>query len=123
MTAERRTPMGLRAAGRRLWTTTLEAFEPTEEEAVLLEAAARQLDELRDLEKALRGAPVMVVGSRNQERVNPLFAEVRAHRLALARLLGVLGLEADESAGNGTTRSGEARKLALLRWHGPRAAS
>src|SRR5688572_32369819 len=121
MTADRRIPTGLKTPGKRLWTATLEAFEPSEDEAVLLESACRQLDELRDLERALRGAQVLVSGSREQVRVNPLFAEARQHRLALARLLGLLGLE-EEAPGHGVTRSHEARKLALLRWHPPREA-
>lgn len=123
MTADHRIPSGLRSPGKRLWLSTLEVFEPSEDEAALLESACRHLDELREIERALRRAPVMVEGSRGQQRTNPLLGEARQHRLALARLLGVLGLEEGAEDGRGVTRSSEARKLALVRWHGKGQAS
>lgn len=109
-----RTPPGLKAAGRRFWRATVEQFEPTGAEQLLLEAACRQLDELATLEAAMATVPVLVVGSKGQEQPHPIYREVRAHRLALRQLLGALDLGAE--AVSATSRSEAARKLARLRW-------
>jgi hypothetical protein len=92
------------------------SFELRPDELTLLEAACRLADEVGLLEAGLVGAPALVPGSKGQERVNPLFPEVRSHRLALGRLLAQLGLaEADSDAG--LKRSSAGRRLARQRWN------
>lgn len=118
MPAERpRAPAGLGAPGRTLWRAVTDGYTLREDERQALVAACRTLDELARLEAALKDAPVVVAGSKGQERPNPLFAEVRSHRLALKALLASVGLtdaEADRHAG--AARSSAGRKLARQRW-------
>lgn len=112
-----RAPTGLQAAGKALWRVVQTGYTLREDERQALVGACRTLDELGRLEKALKTAPVVVLGSTGQERPNPLFAEVRAHRLALKGLLLAVGLtdaEADRHAG--AARSSAGRKLARQRW-------
>jgi hypothetical protein len=82
-------------------------------------------DEVERFNRELAAASPTTTGSRRQVRVNPLFAEARAHRLALARLYQQLGLkEATAGAsdpGFGTERSDAGRKLAYLRHRRGRA--
>jgi len=114
---ELKRPAGLGAVGRRLWTGVLDSFVLDEREAVLLGEACRMLDETERLRRELERVPVLDTGSAGQARPHPLFAELRHHRQALARLLGQLGLE--DAAAAGTARSAQGRRLAALRWkHG-----
>jgi hypothetical protein len=53
--------------------------------------------------------------------VNELIPEVRAHRLAIARLLSQVGI-ADVSEDDSLARSSSARHLALVRWKGSSGA-
>lgn len=107
-------PSGLGAPGKRLWRRVVSLYALAEHEAEALAAACRTADDIARLEDSLKDAPVMVNGSRGQSIVNPLFTEVRAHRLAFARLLSAAGLD----AGDAEDRSTAARTLAHQRWQG-----
>jgi hypothetical protein len=98
-----------------LWRTVVDAYGLREDETQALEAACRQLDDLTRLEAALRTAPAMVLGSKGQERVNPLFSETRAARLALVKLLRATGLGEEETT-DALSRQNAARRLARQRW-------
>lgn len=123
MTAEPaipRAPSGLKAAGRRVWTSILggiaEGYELDERELLVLEAAARQADQNRALEVALADAGVTVAGSAGQPRLNPAATELRQGRLAFDKLLGSLRLP-DEDAGERLTERGRrAKHAADSRW-------
>ncbi len=116
-------PPGLAKSGRALWAAVCAGFELREDERQALVASCRTLDELARLEAELAGAPVMTAGSKGQERVNPLFTEVRSHRLALKAMLAAVGLtDADADRLAGAARSSAGRKLAAQRWsHGSAA--
>ena len=105
---------GLGQSGRALWRSVVDAFELRSDELVILESAARLRDEIIILEEALAEAPVTVIGSQGQERVNPLFAEARSHRLAVQRLLASLGL--NDADADGSAKSTAGRRLARTRW-------
>ena len=107
-------PVGLGAQGKRLWRRVTSLYALGEHEAEALTSACRTCDDIARLEDALKDAPVMATGSRGQTIVNPLFAEVRSHRLAFARLLSAAGLDAGGVEDRGTA----ARKMARLRWQG-----
>jgi hypothetical protein len=115
-----RAPAKLGAAGRKLWRSVTDAFELDAAELTTLEATCRTLDDLGRLEKALADAPVEVIGSTGQKRPNGLFAEVRASRLALVRLLQALDVGDAEQAGGGSARSNAGRRMARARWAGRR---
>lgn len=110
-------PPGLGSRGRRLWRTTVEAFELSEGEQVLLCEACRVLDACEQLAKELRAAPMVVAGSRGQDVAHPLRAELRAERLLLSKLLSQLGIElAEEGAWDNMTAAQRARRAARARW-------
>lgn len=111
---QRPMPLGLGLAGKGLWRRVVSLYALAEHEAEALTAACRTADDISRLEKSLKDAPVMTIGSRGQSVVNPLFTEVRAHRLALTRLLSAAGLDAGEIE----DRSTAARRLARRRWVG-----
>jgi hypothetical protein len=111
-----RAPAGLLLRGRRLWRSLVGAFQFRDDELTVLEQACRLLDEITTLEGALSAASAVVAGSRGQLRTHPLYGEVRAHRLALGRLLGQLGLAGADAADAGSRKSHQGRSLARLRW-------
>lgn len=119
-----RTPAGLGDAGRKFWRAILADYELRTDELRILEQAARTLDELRILEGALAGAPVMVQGSAGQMRTNPIFADARQHRALFAALCRQLALpHADEAAAPvdaaaaAAARSAAGRALVAQRWN------
>lgn len=95
-----RLPRGLRAAGKRLWTDTVDDFELAEHERALLLQACRTADALDDLQKALERDGVLSESSQGT-RVHPALPELRQQRITFARLVAALGLESgvqDEDA-------------------------
>ena len=78
--------------GDELSESILEGFELRPDETAVLDSACRLADEIETMEAELDKSGPVVQGSRNQTRPHPLIAEVRSHRLALARLLKQLGL-------------------------------
>jgi len=107
-------------AGKRLWKDVVAGYTLREDELRVLEDACREVDLVDRMEVEVAKGPVLVPGSRGQDTAHPLIAEVRAHRLVLARLLRQLQLPDDPAvAGRKTAeRSTSARKAALQRWRG-----
>jgi hypothetical protein len=115
------TPRGLGTAGKRLWASVTADYELDPVEVEVLREAANTLDELDTINRALRDAPATVSGSKGQPVTNPLFAEARAHRLVLNKLLGSLDLpDGEEQPESWTTV--RARAAAQARWRGEREA-
>lgn len=117
MTAERlpATPRGLGGPGRSLWKAVIAAFEMRIDEEQTLLAACKMADDIAQLEAALRESTVWIAGSKGQQALNPIFGELRAHRLALAKLLRDCGIVAEAEP---EAKSAAGRHLAGLRWHG-----
>jgi hypothetical protein len=109
-------PKGLGSVGRRLWRDVASVCEMRVDEEQTLGVACRMADDLARLEDALSTSEVWVKGSKGQEALNPLFAEVRQARLALARLLKDLGIAEVED--DSLEKSSLGRRLAGVRWHG-----
>ncbi len=110
-------PAHLGAAGRKLWVAILAAvvdeYELDARELALLEKACGTADTVALLEKALATGSAVVTGPHGQILVNPVIAELRQQRLALARLLGAIDLgDVDET----TPASRRARHAAQARW-------
>ena len=120
MTTTSRPPAGLAAAGKGLWRRVHESAELRHDEVRILLDACRTADEVDAMTKALAGESLVVTGSRGQSRAHPLIAEIRSHRLLLARLLGQLALPDDEGTDAAARRtaltSRQARAAAQARW-------
>ena len=110
-----RPPAGLSAPGRQLWRQIAGAFELEPDEVELLRQACRCADEAEDLRAALAAAGPTVTGSTGQVRPNPLYAQLRAHRETLARLLRGLDLP-DGKAAAPSAASRRASDAASRRW-------
>ncbi|MGW0169193.1 hypothetical protein ACWDWT_29070 [Streptomyces sp. NPDC003343] len=109
-------PDGLGEAGLALWTEVVSEFELAPAELALLTQACRTVDELEDISAALANGPAVVHGSTGQPKASPLFAEARAHRVVLAKLLEQMALpDADEEEGK-TPNQLRASKAASVRW-------
>jgi phage terminase small subunit len=76
----------------------------------VLSQACAGLDDLQALNEAIAAEGLTIVGSKGQTAINPLVAERRQTRLAVARLLAQLGLADHE------TTSDRQRKNANARW-------
>lgn len=97
MSEQRRTPAGLKAAGKKLWDSVLQDFDLAEHEAAQLEEACRCRDTIVTLRGQLESDGTMIPSSQGM-RLHPAISEIRAQQLALARLLATLqvpGLEED----------------------------
>lgn len=116
---EPRPPSGLRAAGRNLWGMVCARYTDLEPaELALLTQCCRTLDQIADLEAAVRKHGAMVTGSQGQAVLNPAIVEARLQRAQMARLLDQLGLpsEVDSDATPDSPARRKARKAAEVRW-------
>lgn len=121
-----RAPVGLKAAGKAVWKGILgdlpDEWELDAREFVVLEAAARQADTNRALEKALVDDGMIVTGSQGQARLNAAVTELRQGRVALEKLLAGLALPGDDGR---TLTAGQkrAQAAAQARWGTARGAA
>ena len=109
-----------KAAGRALWDSIFKAlpegweYDPRERAAI--ESACRQADTNSDLEVALAVDGVVTTGSKGQPVTNPIVGELRQGRLAVARLLGDIGIPDPEAEKAETVASKRGRHAAEARW-------
>lgn len=108
-----RAPGGLGKAGKALWRSILADLELESHEVAILSAAARQADNITDLEALLTSEGLSVVGSAGQPVLNKAVTELRLGRLALAKLLSSLDIPAEGQTG----RSRDAARAAKYRWN------
>lgn len=114
-----RAPRGLRAGGKRLWRKVADKYELNADEHELLIEACRTVDELDSINEAIADGTPTVAGPRGNSVANPLYAEARAHRAVLNRLLRALGLP-DEDGQPESWTTIRAREAAQARWRGER---
>lgn len=110
---ERPAPDGLTDRAGAFWDRILAEYDLSEAEVELLVEACWTMTEVDHLRAALEVSGLTVAGSMGQPRVHPAVAEVRQHRLALARLLKQMALPDDEPESQ-TTKA--ARAAANVRW-------
>lgn len=110
------TPSDLGEPGRALYERVTSDFELSTAELVALAEACRTLDELDGMRAVLMVEPATVTGSTGQPRANPLFAEARAHRLLLQKLLGDLALPLEGEEVGRTPKQLQASEAAKARW-------
>ena len=90
-----RPPVGVRAAGRRLWLSVTDVYVLEEHELAVLREAVRTVDYLDALDRRVR-VDGPIVSSPQGDRAHPAAVEARQQRIALARLLAALRLPAGE---------------------------
>ena len=103
-------------AGTALWESIALNYALRPDETRVLADACHLADVIEALRAGMEGQQLLVKGSMGQPVLNPLLAEQKTHRTALAALLRQLKLpdEAGESgAGDPST---PARKAAAARW-------
>jgi hypothetical protein len=88
-----------------------DTYELDEREALLLDLAAHQADDVARLEADVRDRGTIVLGSTGQPVLNPAIAEGRQARLALTKIIG--GIALPDSASDSVKR---ARHAAEVRW-------
>lgn len=99
-----KTPRNLSAAGRKLWDAATDEFDWADHELAILEESCRTRDRIVQLDKAVDDDGLMLPSSQGS-RVHPAVSEARQQRLALARLLVLLGIPALEDDPAATHRT------------------
>lgn len=114
--ADVRPPAGLGGAGRALWRRLTPGLEFSTAELVTLELACRQADDVARLEHLLEDEGMVTTGSKGQQRLSGVPAELRQQRYALNRLVSALALpDLDEVTGRSPAQR-KATKAAAARW-------
>ena len=116
-------PVGLAARGARFWRTVTATWLLDADETELLVETARQLDVCEALAAVVARDGVLSVGSTGATRAHPAVAELRAARLAVARLLAQLDLPSASGTTMPSARVVRARRAARARWGSGRDAS
>ena len=102
------TPRGLKAAGKRLWSQTLETYDLRQDEKEVLRAACFEADLIARMEAELESEPLTVKGSMGQLVPHPLVSELRQHRATMASLLRGLKLPDLDAGGDSVNQQREA---------------
>lgn len=109
-------PDGLGEAGASLWRYVLDEFDLAADDLAVLAETCRTADELEVMRRALTETGPMLRGSMGQPIPNGLFAEMRAHRQLLVKLLGELALPGEDEEVGKTPNQQRASKAAQTRW-------
>ena len=91
-------PRGLGPRGRAVWRACHDGFVFEPDRLAVLEEFCVAFDELKRLQQVMADEPVVTRGSRNQPISHPLLAEIRLHRLMLAKLSSALHIPEDPDA-------------------------
>lgn len=109
-------PGVLEAAGRRVWTSMMEAAVFDVAEAIVLETACKTADVIARLEGIVAVDGVLASGSQGQQKIHPALVELRLSRAMLTGLLAKLA--PSESSGKPFNASEHGRAAARARWSG-----
>lgn len=108
-------PKDLQVEGRKLWRQAAVEFDLNPVELALLYQLCLTVDELAAMKRDLAEMGTVVMGSRNQPRVNPLLGAIVSHRKLADQLAVALGLPlAGEAVGR--RRSAAAKQAVNARW-------
>jgi hypothetical protein len=108
-------PPDLQDAGQALWNDVLSEFEMNAAELRLLHQLGLTLDELAQMKADLAEMGSVVMGSRNQPKINPLLPVIAAHRKLADQLVTALALPLDGET-IGRRRSAQAKQAVDSRW-------
>lgn len=114
--ATRTVPTKLGVKARKFWRETVANYDLSPHEALLLEAACREIDIVERLQKELDGANLVVPGSMGQDTAHPLLTEVRMHRASFAAIVKQLALPDAEADEKPSPRTQRAQAAANARW-------
>jgi hypothetical protein len=111
-------PAGLTGAGLTTWKRIVGEFDFRSDELRVLEAACATETMIERLVAELGDGPATVRGSRGQQVVHPVVAELRHPLLALGRVWRQLGIPDDDDVAErkAQDRSTSARAAAEARW-------
>ena len=98
-------------------------LEWNEAERAILDAACRQAGDIARLEAVLDEQGSTVLGASGQERLSPVFSELRQARVALAKLLDHLAVPDMDGATGVTPSARRAKRAANARWTQVKAAA
>jgi hypothetical protein len=109
------------SAGFRLWESLHASYViPEPQQLALAEQACLVLSRIEELELAMVGEPLMVMGGNKQMTINPLLAhakDLRGTFLALTKALSLpLDFGDEEEQQKAADRSERGRKAAQARW-------
>lgn len=97
MTDEHPVPRGLKAAGRRLWRSTVAEFVLAEHELALLLQVCRTADACEALQGHIEADGVLDESPQGR-RAHPALVELRQQRTVFARLIAQLGIPVGEES-------------------------
>lgn len=98
-----KTPPGLKAGGRKLWTSVTDEFDLAAHELTVLLQACRTVDSLDALEAIVREEGVTNVSPQGV-RAHPALVEARQQRVTLAKLVASLRIPLDDDQQQGRTQ-------------------
>ncbi len=104
-------PRSLKAAGRRLWCSTVDTYVLEEHELGLLREACRAVDALEALQSIIDCDGVLDE-SPHGKRAHPALVELRAQRICFARLVAQLGLPTGDQDGLAKDPAGSRQRWA-----------
>lgn len=113
-------PSNLAARGQEFWTATMDAYDLSDAERLVLAECCRTLDTLDALAAQVAADGTMVRGAAGQEVLHPAISEGRAQRVVLHRLVSALQLPDPEGGRIPTTATLRAKRAATVRWSGHR---
>lgn len=116
MVTRKTPPAKLGTKARKFWRETVDIYELSASEALILEGACRELDIIERLQKELDGADLVVPGSMGQDTAHPLLQELRMHRQTFGSIVKQLALPDVEDEKPSSPRSRQAQKAAEARW-------
>jgi hypothetical protein len=115
-----RAPRGLGSAGKALWKSVHQTFDFSDEPHLLaiLEEACKVRDVIEELDAAMKGQPLTVLGSARQLTIHPLVSQAGAERSRLASLMKAIGLPDNGDPDDPQARrSAAGKKAARARWN------
>lgn len=109
-------PAGLGTSSAALWTAIAAKYVLRADELRILTDACHEMDLVDVMQAELDGSDLMIMGSASQLVMNPLLAEIRQHRNAIAALIRGLKLPDDGAGDTAGAISAQARAAANARW-------
>lgn len=109
-------PRGLSDRAKRLWKAVADTYDLRADEWAVFIDAVHALTDADRLRAAMAKQPLVVKGSKGQDRAHPLLSEIRSSVTLASGLLRQLGLPDDPADTTQAARSHAGRELVSMRW-------